>query len=147
MRRMVHCVLGSASLLAGGCALGLSPHTTLDGLAFPADRAASVHEGQTSDEIAGILGEPLEYRELDDGTEVWRYFEEFHPRGCRPAVFGIPLGERPTWTREVMVILKDDRAASVKIVRHGGTDTDRISASQNNKMQRTRPAQAMEPRR
>jgi outer membrane protein assembly factor BamE (lipoprotein component of BamABCDE complex) len=137
-RHLDHLAIGLASLLAGGCALGLRPHTTLDGLAFPADRAASIRQGQTSDEVADILGEPFEYRDLGDGTTVWRYFEEFHPRGCQPAVFGIALGERPTWRREVLVTLKDDRTESVKVVGDGMANADRIGTSQNNKMQRTR---------
>jgi outer membrane protein assembly factor BamE (lipoprotein component of BamABCDE complex) len=147
MHRVARLAIGLASLLTGGCALALSPHTTLDGLPFPDDRVASIQHGQTPDEIADILGEPFEYRDLGDGTSVWRYFEEFHPRGCRPAAFGIALGERPTSRREVLVTIKDDRMESVKVVSLGGAAADRISTSQNNKMQRTRPAQAMEPRR
>ena len=130
-----------AATMGVGCAMALHPHTTATGQRFASERSSEVHEGQTTDEVAAILGAPLEDRP-EDGLRVWRYFEQFQPRGCTPVVFGFSLGGRPTWTREVVVTFRNDRAETVQIARRGGTAPERIGESQNNQMQRTAPGES-----
>lgn len=98
-----------------GCAMALHPHTTLAGQRFASGRASEVREGQGADEIAAILGEPLEDRPGENGVRVWRYFEEFQPSGCTPVMLGLSLGGRPKLTREVLVTLRDGRAEAVRV--------------------------------
>jgi outer membrane protein assembly factor BamE (lipoprotein component of BamABCDE complex) len=98
-----------------GCAMALHPHTTLAGQRFDSERASEVHEGQGPDQIAAILGEPLEDRLGESGVRLWRYFEKFQPRGCTPVLFGLSLGGRPTLTREVLVSFRDGRAETVRV--------------------------------
>jgi outer membrane protein assembly factor BamE (lipoprotein component of BamABCDE complex) len=104
--------------------MALRPYTTLAGQHFPSERAADVHEGQTRQDVAATLGEPLEDRETEDGQRTWRYFEEFQPPGCTPVIFGFSMGGRPTWMREVEVTFRADHATSVVIKNRGGTTVD-----------------------
>jgi hypothetical protein len=101
----------------------------------------------TESEVVAILGEPLESRDTADGRKVWRYYEEFQPRGCVPVLFGLPLGGPPRWTREVVVAFQDDAIDQVQIKKKGGDSSKRTRAPQNNELQRTKPAQATELRR
>jgi len=98
-----------------GCAMALHPHTTPAGQPFAWGRASELREGQGADEVAAILGEPLEDRPGESGVRVWRYFEEFQPRGCTPEIFGLSLGGRPRLTREVLVTFRDGRAETVRV--------------------------------
>jgi hypothetical protein len=67
------------------------------------------------DDVAAILGEPLEDHPGENGRRVWRYFEAFQPRGCTPVIFGLSLGGRPKLTREVVVTFRDGRAETVRV--------------------------------
>jgi len=123
-RQTISLIVLLAAFLGGGCAMALFPHTTLAGRYFPSERAADIHEGQTPQEVAASLGEPLEDRETADGLRKWRYFEEFQPRGCTPVIFGLSVGGRPKWVREVEVTFRADRATRVVINNRGEAIVD-----------------------
>jgi outer membrane protein assembly factor BamE (lipoprotein component of BamABCDE complex) len=123
-RQTISLIVLLAACFASGCAMGLHPHTTLAGRHFPSERAANVREGQTREDVAASLGEPLEDRATVDGLRKWRYFEEFQPRGCTPVIFGLSVGGRPRWVREVEVTFRGDRVTSVVINNRGGATVD-----------------------
>jgi len=132
--------------LACACASGLHPYTTLAGRHFPYARTAELREGQTPAEVRAILGDPFEVTEAVE-TTVWRYYEKANPRGCTTYLFGLSLGNRPEWVDEVIVTFRSDRVAALTVHQQRDNEASKWEAPQDNELQRTRPAQAMEPRR
>jgi outer membrane protein assembly factor BamE (lipoprotein component of BamABCDE complex) len=131
---------------ASACASGLHPYTTLAGRHFPNTRAAELREGQTPAEVRALLGDPFEVTEAVESA-VWRYYEKANPRGCTTYLFGLSLSHRPEWVDEVIVTFRSDRVATLKVHQQRDDVASKWEAPQNNELQRTRPAQAMEPRR
>src|SRR5262245_51441176 len=108
MRLRAMLVISVIAPLTTACASGLHPHTTLAGRPFPSARTEELREGQTPDEVRGILGDPLEITEAAEAT-VWRYYERANPRVCTTYVFGLSLGGRPEWVDEASVTFRSDR--------------------------------------
>ena len=101
-------VLAVAGVVMTSCALATAPPRIVKGKEFPQDKAESIHEGMSAQEVRDLVGEPLEVQAV--GAESrWRYYER-ERQDEKIYILGLIPVAKPYWIvdAELIIILQND---------------------------------------
>jgi hypothetical protein len=98
------------------CSYGLHPHIILEGKPVDLERLASIRTGMSEEEVLNSIGMPLEIRQAEESSSVWRYYERARLRGCTVEFLGfIPVADSPVRRVEALVFLRNGTVDHVQL--------------------------------